>query len=106
MSLIVLPKSRKIAKLPLCSLLMLESVMNEYDKRAGELQAMNRESESTKLDVYDISVVNRSIVCTREDMTMVVSYLSSLNQQVHSLRQVQWVLVALLAVLVLQRLFL
>ena len=77
--------------------------MNEYDDRASRLQQMNRTSEDEKGEQYDEAVVRRSIVYTREDTTMVVSYLSSLNRQLAALRRVAWILVALVAVLIAQK---
>lgn len=78
--------------------------MNEYDQRAATLQDMNRESEAAKGDQYDEDTVRRSIVYSREDITLLVSYLSSLNQQAASLRRIGWAVAALLAVIVVQRL--
>ena len=77
--------------------------MSEYDERAATLQRMNRESEGAKAEQYDEEIVRRSIVYTREDITMIVSYMSSLNQQLASLRRIAWMLVALLAVLIYQK---
>lgn len=64
---------------------------------------MNRESEAQKGEVYDEVDARRAAVYVREDITIIVSYLSSLNQQIVSLRRINWVLVALLAILILQR---
>lgn len=77
--------------------------MSEYDERAGRLQDMNRITEGEKGEQYDEAVVRRSIVYTREDITMVVSYLSSLNQQLATLRRIAWLLVALAAGLIAQK---
>ena len=77
--------------------------MNQYDERAATLQKMNRESEGGKAELYDEETVRRSIVYMREDITLIVSYLSSLNQQLVSLRRIAWVLVAVVAIVVIQR---
>ena len=77
--------------------------MSEYDERAGRLQQMNRTSEEEKGEDYDESVVRRSIVYTREDITLVVSYLSSVNQQLTGLRRIGWAIVVLAAVSVIQK---
>ena len=77
--------------------------MSEYDERAGRLQQMNRASEEEKGEDYDESAVRRSIVYTREDITLVVSYLSSVNQQLAGLRRIGWAIVVLAAVSVIQK---
>ncbi len=77
--------------------------MSKYDDIATQLQNMNRESEGKHDGVVEEDVVKRAIVYTREDMTMVVSYLSSLNGQMHSLRRTHWIMVVLLALLISQR---
>ncbi len=81
----------------------LEMTVNHYDDRAATLQGMNRESQASKAEVCDEDAARRAIDYTREDTTMVVSYLSSLNEQIYSLRRTLWIIVALVAILIIQR---
>lgn len=78
--------------------------MNKYDERAAAIQAANKKSESEHEDVYEEDTVRRSIVYIREDMTMVASYLSSLNEQMLSVRRLHWSILGLLVILIFQRL--
>jgi hypothetical protein len=63
-----------------------------WDRLAFELQRRNRETESAKEDYYTDEHARRAAVYTREDLALVVSYLSSANRQ---LAQIGTTLVAI-----------
>ena len=61
--------------------------MKWWDKKAGDLQLKGRHDEFEKTDVYDDDEIRRAIKFTREDVIMLVSFLSSANEQLHSIRR-------------------
>ncbi len=69
--------------------------MKWWDMEAGRLQQAGRLTEGEKDELYSDEEVNRAVVYTREDLIMVVSYLSSLNRQIATIKVI---LAALLAV--------
>ena len=76
--------------------------MNIYDEKAFALQQLNRETEGThdrRISSYE---VRRSIVASREDIAAIVSYLSSLNEQMQAVRRI---LVAILILIVVIAIF-
>ena len=70
--------------------------MTDFDQKAGQLQAMTRDTESSKEDDYSPEQVRRAVVYTREDVVLIVSYLSSVNEQLMWVRRSLAVLVVLL----------
>jgi hypothetical protein len=60
--------------------------MNEWDAKAGRLQEMGMDSEAQKTEVYSTEEIGRAIVYTRQDIVLVVSYLSSANKQLATIR--------------------
>lgn len=69
--------------------------MTQYDDRAATLQKMGRATESANGAVYDQAQANKAAVYTREDLILVVSHLSSINEQLIFVRVVLVVLAAL-----------
>ncbi|MES2906078.1 MAG: hypothetical protein V4691_03500 [Pseudomonadota bacterium] len=61
--------------------------MNRYDLKAADLQTRGQASEAGHTVVYDDNEIKRAIKYTREDVIMLVSYLSSANSQ---LRTIKW----------------
>lgn len=53
----------------------------DADYKAYDLQQRNRESESLHTNDYSSPEVRRAVVYTREDLTLVVSYLSTINRR-------------------------
>jgi hypothetical protein len=88
---------------PLCNLLgdacavLGTHMLTKYDSEAEELQQSVRNTESEKDVEYDDSQIRQAIVHMREDVVLLVSYLSSLNRQLMWLRRLLWTVVALLA---------
>ena len=70
--------------------------MNKYDDRAVHLQQMTRASESQSDTEYDDTTVGRAAMHTREDIVLLVSYLSSVNEQLVWVRCALFVIAALL----------
>lgn len=68
-----------------------------WDKRAGILQAMVRESEASKGDEYTDDELRQSVVHAREDIVMITSLLSSINRQLYFVH-VSLIIIALCAV--------
>ncbi|MDD5461121.1 MAG: hypothetical protein PHG00_05755 [Methylococcales bacterium] len=75
--------------------------MNEYDKKAGQLQSMTRNDERSSAQEYDPVQVRQAVVHGREDIVLMVSYLSSVNEQLTSIRRLLFILVALLTALLI-----
>lgn len=71
-----------------------------WDAQAALLQSLNRDSEAQKGEHYTEEQARRAAVYTREDLAMVVAYVSALNRQVASLCRLLLVL-TLLAVIAL-----
>jgi len=67
-----------------------------WEDRASILLDAVRKDEEELAAVYDVDHVNRSIVHTREDMVLVVSYLNAVNKQLAQLRHTR----ALLSIIV------
>lgn len=53
--------------------------MSWWDIKASQLSSQTRTTESRKEETYDEATVKRAIICTREDVVMLVSLLSSSN---------------------------
>jgi len=53
-----------------------------WDAAAGNLQRVGRDSEGLKAEEFSDGDARRAAVYTREDLILVVSYLSSLNRQI------------------------
>ena len=68
----------------------------KYDEKAAQLQAMTRESESAKEEDFTEAQIHRAIVSSREDIILLVSYLSSVNEQ---LTYIRWLLIVLIGLL-------
>ena len=62
------------------------------EKRASDLRTQVRYDEIEKPRDYEASDVRQAIVHTREDLVLVVSYLSD---AVHLLRPIKWLLVVI-----------
>ena len=69
--------------------------MSWWDEKAVRWQELNRFGEAEREIEFSETTVRRSIVHTREDITMVVAYLSALNRQTATIK---WLLVAILVV--------
>lgn len=69
--------------------------MTVYDDRAMRLHIGVKHDELNSLahgcDDYSEEQMRQSIVHTRSDMVLLVSHLSSLNQQVATMRRLLWV---------------
>jgi hypothetical protein len=70
--------------------------MSKYDKKASRLKNSTVADEEDIGGVYDDEQVKRSVVHTRQDVILIVSYLSSLNIQ---LQAIKWLLLGLLIIL-------
>ena len=70
-----------------------------WDERAAQLQRMGRDGERTKTDTYSDDEVRRAIIYTREDVVLLVSYLSSANEQLVLVARLLMAAVALLAII-------
>ena len=66
-----------------------------WDVEAGRLQASGRITEEHKAEEYSDNEVRRATVYTREDLILVVSYLSALTRQVVVLKGLLQVLTAM-----------
>jgi hypothetical protein len=74
-------------------------VSNQWDERAARLQERGRETEADRFGAYDDEQVRRAIVYTREDVILLVSYLSSANEKLSYIRSLlRWLIAAVLAV--------
>ena len=71
--------------------------MNEYDRKAAALQDMTRDSEGEKLYAFSAEEAQAAQVRTREDLVLVVSHISSVNEQLRSLRGLLILLIILLS---------
>jgi hypothetical protein len=62
--------------------------MSLYDQKAAELQSAVIHSESKKVYsiAYDEETTKQSIVHARQDIVLLVSHLSSINDQMASIR--------------------
>jgi hypothetical protein len=79
-------------------------IVDDIDKIAGELQRMGRLTEGDQLERgmdYSDEAVRMATVHTREDIILVVSYLSSIAKDVRKVRQ--WI--SALGILALVALF-
>jgi len=80
-----------------------------YDDRATALQnaVISADLEQLKdvgrLGLWDGPRVRQSVVHTRQDVVMLVSHLSSLNEQVASIRRLLWLIAVLVAGVLLTR---
>ena len=72
--------------------------MSWWAKKARELLADVRGDEYEIGQVYEDDQVNRSIVHTREDMVLVVSYLNAVN---HHLSQSRYLLIIIAVIMAL-----
>lgn len=73
----------------------------KYDEKAAHLQAVTRESESVKEEDFTEEQIRRAIVYSREDLILLVSYVSSVNQQLTYIRWLLTVLIGLLALVII-----
>lgn len=80
-----------------------EAGMPWYDKVAIRLQRMTKDSEAGKLGqtAYSDQRIRMSIVHTREDMVLMVAYLSALNTQLQGLKRLIAFLVVLIALMLI-----
>jgi hypothetical protein len=65
--------------------------LNKYSEKAAELQRMVRADEIEMGMDYGEDQVRQSIVHMREDVVLLVSHMSSINQQLASIRRLAWV---------------
>ena len=65
-----------------------------WDVQAGALQTLVRKAELEKIDEYTDEEIRQAIVHTREDVNLLVSYLSSANRQLWAIRVALWVIAA------------
>ena len=67
-------------------------------KRAQDLQesVMLSEAERKNWADYDDDMIRQSIIHTRQDVVLIVSYLSSINRHLRSVRFVAWVFLTIL----------
>lgn len=72
--------------------------MTQYDDRAAHLQQMTRESERQKAESYEQADANRAAVYTREDLVLIASHISSVNEQLAWVRRLLAAVVVLLIV--------
>jgi hypothetical protein len=68
-----------------------------WDKTAARIQQMVRSGEMDDLTTYSDDSVKRAIVHIREDLVMVVSYLSSANRHLWTIKAFAFITVVLLA---------
>lgn len=75
--------------------------MNKYDHIAGALQESVRSSEGDQVGkvYYEDEQVRLAIVHAREDIVLLVSHLSSANNQLKTIRRLMWAAVILLCVI-------
>ena len=71
--------------------------MTWWDDKAVRWQQLNRRDEYEKDDEYSEREARRAVVYTREDITMIVAYMSALNRQI---AHIKILLAALLAVVI------
>jgi hypothetical protein len=69
---------------------------DSWDRRAAGLQSRVRKDEAETDMNYDDSHVRRSVVLAREDIVMMVSYLSTANSSLANIRVILMVVVCLL----------
>ena len=69
---------------------------NLYDTKAQELQEKVTATEA--LNTANRSQLHRAIVHTRQDVVLMVSYLSSLNGQVATIRRLLWAILVVLLI--------
>jgi hypothetical protein len=81
----------------------ISKYLSKYDKEAGSLQSKVRASEVESEVYYDENRVKKAIVHGREDIVLMVSYLSSVNEQLGEIRKLLWGLAALLAIIVIYK---
>ncbi len=62
--------------------------MSWWDEQAGQLQKMGIKSEFDKEEVYSDEQVRMATVYTRQDIILIVSLLSSLNQQIRTVKYI------------------
>lgn len=78
----------------------------KYSEAAGSLQRAVMSSERTNLekglDDYTEEEVRQATVHTRQDLVLVVSYLSALNTQAATIRRLLWLILAVLAFVALR----
>jgi len=72
-------------------------MMSWWDDKAVRWQERNRHDESERGTDYPESDVRRATVYTREDITMIVVYLSALNRQIATIKILLASLVAIAA---------
>lgn len=77
-----------------------------WDLLAAAIQQRNRESEGAKGDIYTDEEVRRSAVYSREDLVLIVSYLSSANLQLSQIRTALAAITIGIAFLVVATIFL
>jgi hypothetical protein len=79
--------------------------MNAYEQRAMDLQLRVIASEDKQLDQGDADYTpereRQAIVHTRQDLVLLISYLSAVNLQVAAMRRLLWVMTLALGVLVI-----
>jgi hypothetical protein len=73
-----------------------------FDDKAGSLQSSVRLTELDKGLDYPEEDVRRATVHTRDDVVMLVSYLSSANWQLRSVRRLLMLIAVLLTVVILK----
>jgi hypothetical protein len=76
--------------------------MSKYDKKAGHLQEMVRDHEFSSEQEYDAAQVRQAVVHGREDIVLIVSHLSTANNQLASIRRLLIILIVLITMLILK----
>jgi hypothetical protein len=72
---------------------------SKYVKIAGELQSSVIANERDGISQYDEEQTKVAIVHTRQDVVLLVSHLSSLNQQAATIRRLLWAAVIMLFII-------
>lgn len=79
---------------------------DKYSNLAADLQRGVISDEDSQLASghaeYSEARARQAVVHTPHDLVMVISHLSSLNQQVRTIRWLLWVTISLLAILVIE----
>ena len=73
-----------------------------WDKDARQLHQAGLNSDDAKAEIYSLEEVARAAVYTRQDLVLVVSYISSVNKQLAQIRKALGILAALAFVAVVK----
>jgi len=76
--------------------------MSKYDDLAVQFVQTVRENEREYDETYQPNTVRRSVVHSREDISLIAFHTAHINNHLATIRRLAWVTVFLLGVLVIQ----